>query len=66
MLLKGYARKLNPEEMYELPNTWYLSVMNTNKFQLVLAVKAKSLDFPELSFAKKTRLHSVDCSTNAL
>ncbi|XP_055543499.1 uncharacterized protein LOC129729046 [Wyeomyia smithii] len=45
---KGYARKLRTEELPETPNTWYLShfsVVNANKFRLVMDAKAKSHGF---------------------
>ncbi|XP_062713794.1 uncharacterized protein LOC115264526 [Aedes albopictus] len=45
---KGYARKLEPHEVEETPNTWYLphfSVETTGKFRLVMDAKAKSHGF---------------------
>ncbi|XP_062714295.1 uncharacterized protein LOC115268175 [Aedes albopictus] len=45
---KGYARKLDPAELGETANTWYLPhfcVTNANKFRLVMDAKAKSHGF---------------------
>ncbi|XP_062537796.1 uncharacterized protein LOC134206123 [Armigeres subalbatus] len=45
---KGYARKLEPEELSEKSNTWYLphfSVVSGEKFRLVMDAKAKSHGF---------------------
>ncbi|XP_058817877.1 uncharacterized protein LOC131681183 [Topomyia yanbarensis] len=45
---KGYARKLEPEEIAETSNTWYLphfSVVSSEKFRLVMDAKAKSHGF---------------------
>ncbi|XP_065092176.1 uncharacterized protein LOC135713026 [Ochlerotatus camptorhynchus] len=45
---KGYARKLEPEELAETPNTWHLphfSVVTADKFRLVMDAKAKSHGF---------------------
>ncbi|XP_062704072.1 uncharacterized protein LOC134286474 [Aedes albopictus] len=45
---KGYARELEPDELTETPNTWYLphfSVATDEKFRLVMDAKAKSHGF---------------------
>ncbi|XP_062541826.1 uncharacterized protein LOC134209815 [Armigeres subalbatus] len=45
---KGYARKLEPDELHETSNTWYLphfSVETAGKFRLVMDAKAKSHGF---------------------
>ena len=45
---KGYARKLDADELVETPNTWYLphfSVVSANKFRFVMDAKAKSHGF---------------------
>ncbi|XP_058448625.1 uncharacterized protein LOC131428593 [Malaya genurostris] len=45
---KGYARKLEPEELVDTSNTWYLphfSVETAEKFRLVMDAKAKSHGF---------------------
>ncbi|XP_062713377.1 uncharacterized protein LOC134290292 [Aedes albopictus] len=45
---KGYARELEPGELTETPNTWYLphsSVATDEKFHLVMDAKAKSHGF---------------------
>ncbi|XP_058827204.1 uncharacterized protein LOC131687167 [Topomyia yanbarensis] len=46
--IRGYARKLEPEEIAETSNTWYLphfSVVSSEKFRLVMDAKAKSHGF---------------------